>query len=123
MPSSDGSNGRILSFNQSLQSSNSPEGLARGSGYTPGTYTDVPLTGGSGTGARGTVVVGEDGTVSSVSLSVFGKDYQSGESLSVSDAKLGGSGGSGFSVDVSTVDITPPSFDDVLRNVFPTLGN
>jgi len=101
----------------------SPEGLGPGSNYTPGTYTDVPLTGGSGAGARGTVVVGEDGTVSSVSLTVFGKNYQSGESLSVSDAKLGGGGGSGFSVDVSNVDITPPSLDDVLRNVLPTLGN
>jgi hypothetical protein len=99
------------------------EGLDPGKGYKPGTYTNVPLSGGSGSGAKATVVVGEDGTVSSVSLSVFGKDYQSGESLSVSDAKLGGGGGSGFSVDVSNVRTTLPSLDDVLKNVLPTLGN
>lgn len=99
------------------------EGLDPGKGYKPGTYTNVPLSGGSGSGAKGTVVVGEDGTVSSVSLSVFGKDYQSGESLSATDAKLGGGGGSGFSVDVSKVRTTMPSLDDVLKNVLPTLGN
>lgn len=99
------------------------EGLDPGKGYKPGTYTNVPLSGGSGSGAKGTVVVGEDGTVSSVSLSVFGKDYQSGESLSATDAKLGGGGGSGFSVDVSKVRSTLPSLDDVLKNVLPILGN
>lgn len=99
------------------------EGLDPGKGYKPGTYTNVPLAGGSGTGAKATVVVGEEGTVKSVTLTAFGKDYEGGESLSVSDANLGGSGGSGFSVDVSTVRSTLPSLDDVLKNVLPSLGN
>ncbi|MFN9242686.1 MAG: hypothetical protein ACK6DG_01725 [Cyanobacteriota bacterium] len=101
------------------------EGLDPGKGYKPGTYTDVPLSSGSGggSGAKATVVVGDDGTVSSVSLTAFGKNYEGGDSLSTSDTNLGGSGGSGFSVDVSNVRSTLPSLDDVLKNVLPSLGN
>ncbi|MFO0057319.1 MAG: hypothetical protein ACK55B_05800, partial [Cyanobacteriota bacterium] len=101
------------------------EGLDPGKGYKPGTYTDVPLSSGSGggSGAKATVVVGDDGTVSSVSLTAFGKNYEGGDTLSASDAKLGGGGGSGFSVDVSNVRSTLPSLDDVLKNVLPSLSN
>jgi len=42
--------------------------ITGGSAYTNGTYTNVPLTGGSGTGAVATQVVVSTGTITSVSL-------------------------------------------------------
>src|SRR6266550_2008103 len=45
-----------------------------GSGGTPGTYTTVPLTGGSGTGAQATIVV-VGGTVTTVTITTAGTNY------------------------------------------------
>src|SRR5271165_1944221 len=72
-----------------------------GSGYGPGTYTNVPLTGGNGTGAIGTVVVGGGGTITTVTITTPGTGYFPGNTLSASNATLGGSG-SGFTVSVTT---------------------
>ena len=72
--------------------------IVGGSTYTNGTYTDVPLTGGSGTGARATIVVSSN-AVTTVTLTNKGKNYVVADSLS---AQLGPVG-SGFSVPVATV--------------------
>lgn len=69
-----------------------------GSSYTNGTYTDVPLTGGSGTGARATIVVSAN-AVTTVTLTSKGQDYVVADDLS---AQLGPVG-SGFSVPVATI--------------------
>lgn len=104
--------GRILALDLSFRSSRSPLGATPGSGYAPGTYTDVALDSAlDGSGATATLVVGDSGAVQSVSLSAFGGNYQQGETLTVNDAALGG--GSGFSVDVGSVASTLPTLEDL----------
>lgn len=69
--------------------------------YVNGTYTNVPLTGGTGTGAQATIVVA-GGSVTSVTITAVGTGYTTGDSLSASNANLGGAG-SGFLVSVLSV--------------------
>ena len=75
--------------------------LVGGSGYVNGTYTNVSLTGGSGAGAKATIVV-SGGAVTSVTVTTFGAGYQVGNSLSASNTSLGGTG-AGFSIAVATL--------------------
>jgi len=75
--------------------------LVGGSGYVNATYTAVPLTGGSGSGAKATIVV-SGGAVTSVTLTSYGNNYVVGNTLSASNTNLGGSG-SGFSITVATI--------------------
>lgn len=75
--------------------------ITAGSGYTNGTYFNVPLTGGSGSGAVATVTVA-GGVVTAVSLTKGGSLYTVGNTLSASASSIGGAG-SGFSVPVATV--------------------
>lgn len=76
--------------------------ITGGSSYTSGTYTNVPLTGGTGTLARATIVV-SGGAVTSVTLTSSGLNtYTVGDTLSASAANIGGTG-SGFSVPVATI--------------------
>lgn len=75
--------------------------LTGGSLYVNGTYTLVPLTGGTGTGAQATVVVA-GATVTSVTITTAGSAYVVGDTLSASNANLGGAG-SGFSIKVETI--------------------
>lgn len=73
--------------------------------YTPtlGTYTynNVPLTGGSGTGATANITV-TNGAVSAVTIVYGGTAYAPGDVLSASSAHIGGTGAS-FTVNVATV--------------------
>jgi len=74
-----------------------------GSGYTNGTYNNVPLTGGttgSGLTATITVVGGVVSSVGSISASTL-QEYQIGDILSAADSNLGGGGGSGFELEVT----------------------
>jgi hypothetical protein len=75
--------------------------ITGGSGYGNGTYTNVPLTGGSGTGAVAASIVVSVGTVTSITIATNGTGlgYAYGDTLSASTANLGGTG-SGFSVPV-----------------------
>lgn len=82
--------------------------ITAGTGYTAGTYTDTALSGGSGTGAKATIVVAAGGTVSTVTLTAAGSGYQAGDVLSASIPA-----GSGFSIPVATV--------SALNDVYGTL--
>lgn len=78
--------------------------LVAGSGYsTPGTYTNVALTGGTGSGAQATIVV-SGGSVASVTITAGGTGYKINDVLSAADANIGGrTGGAAFSIPVATV--------------------
>ena len=75
--------------------------LVGGSTYTNGTYTNVTLTGGSGSGAKATIVV-SGATVTTVTLTKPGNGYAAGNTLSATAASIGGTG-SGFSIKVATI--------------------
>jgi len=71
-----------------------------GSGYVTGTYTNVPLTGGSGTGLQANItVVGGVVTVATVTSVATLQEYSIGDVLSASNTNLGGTG-SGFQLTV-----------------------
>lgn len=85
---------------------------AGGSGYVNGTYSAVPFTGGTGTGAYAGSITVSGGAVTSVSLvggngwlggaAVPGGAYVVNDILSASNTNLGGTG-SGFQFTVNTV--------------------
>jgi hypothetical protein len=75
--------------------------LVGGTLYTNGTYTNVTLTGGSGSGAKATIVV-SGGSVTTVTLTKAGNGYVVGDTLSATAASIGGTG-SGFSIKVATI--------------------
>jgi len=62
--------------------------LNGGAFYAPGTYTNISLTGGSGTGAKATIIVSSAGVVSSVVLQNGGSGYKKADYLGVSDQSL-----------------------------------
>jgi len=74
--------------------------ITGGSGYTNGTYTNVTLTGGSGNGAKATIIVAGN-TVTTVTLTDRGQGYLVGNVLSAASGDIGG--GSSFSVPVSDI--------------------
>ena len=75
--------------------------LVGGTAYTNGTYTNVTLTGGSGSGAKATIVV-SGGSVTTVTITTAGNGYAVGNTLSATAASIGGTG-SGFSIKVATI--------------------
>jgi hypothetical protein len=78
--------------------------IVGGSGYNNFSYTAVPLTGGTGTGAQATVVV-SGGFVAQVFVTNPGTGYTVGDVLSANNANLGGFG-AGFSVPVASTNGT-----------------
>lgn len=77
--------------------------ITGGSSYTNGTYTNVALTGGTGSGAKATIVVAGN-TVTSVIITYGGSGYAIGNSLTTANTNIGGAG-SGFSVPVTGLKI------------------
>jgi hypothetical protein len=75
--------------------------LTAGSGYVNGTYYNVPLSGGSGSGAIATITV-SSGAVTAVTLTSGGCQYVVGNTLTTANTYLGGTG-SNFSVAVAIV--------------------
>lgn len=75
--------------------------IVGGSLYTAGTYLNVPLTGGAGTGATANITVA-GGAVTSVVLVNRGTGYAVGNTLSALAANIGGTG-SGFTVTVASL--------------------
>jgi hypothetical protein len=75
--------------------------IVGGSSYTNGTYVNVPLTGGIGSGALANIV-GSGNVVTTVSLVTGGTSYTVGDILSIDRTSIGGTG-AGFNVTVLTV--------------------
>ena len=101
-----GENG-VLSFGRFQQIVESTTGVATvdtistsHSDHTNATYTNVSLTGGSGSGAKATVVV-ESGAISSVTLTTSGSGYAIDDTLTISSSVIGGGGDE--TVDVATL--------------------
>jgi len=79
--------------------------ITGGTLYVPGVYENTALTGGSGSNATATIVVGISGIVTNVTLTNGGQFYVPGDVLSADAANLGGSG-SGFTINVSNISNT-----------------
>ncbi len=76
-------------------------GLTGGTGYVNGTYSNVALLGGNGTGATGNFTVA-GGVVTSFAIASGGSGYHVGDTLTVNNSHLGGSG-NGFAATVHTL--------------------
>ena len=76
--------------------------ISGGSGYTNGTYYDVPLTGGTGSGATADILI-VGGAVVSVTIKTPGSLYTISDNLSASVSNLGGTVTTAFSVVISQV--------------------
>jgi hypothetical protein len=75
--------------------------FAGGSGYATNTFQNVPLTGGSGSGATANITI-SGGAVTTCTLAQPGTAYKVGDVLSASNSFLGGTG-SGFSITVNGI--------------------
>jgi hypothetical protein len=83
--------------------------LVAGSSYTNGTYSNIPLTGGTGSGARATIVVSSN-QVTAVTITTAGNGYVVGNVLSANAANIGGTG-SGFAFTVTQVSGSRPVYN------------
>ena len=81
--------------------------IAGGTGGTTGTFTNVPLLGGSGSGATGTLVISGGGAVTSLVLDPTGLGYNAGDVLTATGGPIGALNGFQYSV----VNVNSPAFD------------
>ena len=78
--------------------------ITAGSGYINNLYSNVPITGGSGSGATANITVSGN-VVTNVRFNNLGNFYVVGDVVSASNAYLGGTG-SGFQFTITAVDNT-----------------
>ena len=76
-------------------------GFNGGTLYTNGVYSNVPLSGGNGSGATANIVV-SGGSITSVSLTNPGNFYAQGDLLTVNSTYIGGTG-SGLVIPVTNI--------------------
>lgn len=83
--------------------------IVAGTGYTNGVYENVPLLGGTGSGALATVTVA-GGVVTVVTITYKGTGYTVGDSLAIPGAYAGGTQTTQASVPVATVGTTAAAY-------------
>lgn len=82
--------------------------VVAGSSYTNGTYENVPLAGGTGSGVLATVVVAST-VVSTITVTKKGEGYTVGDALTVPAAYAGGTG-TGGGAPVATISDTAAAY-------------
>ena len=93
-----------------------------GVGHVAGTYNNVDLLNGTGSGAQATVVVGNDGNISGITITAEGTAYTIGDTLTISSTVLGGSASE--TVDVSALTQDKITISSVLAsNLVPHINN
>lgn len=93
--------------------------ITKGSAYTDGVYANVPLTGGTGSGARATITVA-GGEVTAVTITNKGKGYTVSDEITTAAANIGGTG-SGFKTTVATLSSGPETWKAPIGGVKPDL--
>lgn len=78
--------------------------IVAGAGYVSAVYQNVPLTGGSGTGAVASSITVAGGIVTAVAIGNGGKNYLIGDVLSANAANLGGAG-AGFTYTATAIQL------------------
>jgi len=92
----------IASLKSGIKSLQNISGVTTGgTGYIDGIYKDVPLTGGAGIGAKGTVEL-SNGVINTVILTNGGSGYLTTDILSVNTSSVGGGIGSGFTTRIGS---------------------
>ena len=81
--------------------------ISGGAGYVNGVYTNVPLTGGSGSGALANITV-LNNKIEIVTLVFGGLNYSTADVLSASASSIGGAG-SGLEIGIAAVDSFTPN--------------
>jgi hypothetical protein len=97
--------------------------IVAGAAYTNGTYSNIPLTGGHGSGATAEITVA-GGVVTVVQIDNGGKNYIAGDVLSATAASIGGTGAgftytvTGFATGFDPLDIAAKSgFSDPIVGI------
>ena len=86
-----------------------------GTGFTDGTHTGVDIVGGTGNGAKATVVVSGN-AVTTMTISTAGRSYKVGDTILVSGGTPGIGGGTGTAITVATIGSAGTSINNV-RNL------
>jgi hypothetical protein len=110
--------GTITEYRAGVISTLNNTAIVPGDGYTPDngnfTYLNVPLTGGSGSGARADITV-SNGAVTIVTLRAGGSGYQIGNTLTANSANLNSTPITPFQITVSSVETR--LYIDLIGNV------
>ena len=95
--------------------------LNGGNDYTPNTYIDIALSGGSGTGAKATIVVSSTGSVNGITITDKGSGYSKFDILTVGDTALSKTDASSPKLQLS-VDHSGFALQNAVLNVDSSLG-